>query len=179
MFEEAERELKRVIESVFQDPIVPITIGVPDAEWKKKYGYPHGAVMIGSAKIEDWIEDGCPETVKTDGDKTIVETAICEAQMIFNFHLATKTKVQLERLAITFISKIMKIKYFGHDEEFHFTANPAFRDVLPDPEGERIFERIFSLEVSGTMTEKLITGPGAVEYQGEVSTDAAVLEQGE
>ncbi len=112
MFEAAERQLKRVIESVFQNPIVPVTIGVPDAEWKKKYGYPHGAVMIGSAKIEDWIEDGCPETVKSDGEKLIVETAICEAQMIFNFHLVSASKVQLERLTITFLSQIMKIKFF-------------------------------------------------------------------
>jgi len=178
MFEAAERQLKRVVESVFQSPIVPITIGVPDAEWKKKFGYPHGAVMIGSAKIEDWIEDGCPETVTTDGDKLIVETAVCEAQMIFNFHLVSTSKVQLEQLAIRFISQIMKIKYFGEDEEFHFTANPAFHDVLPDPAGERVFERIFSLEVSGTMTDKLVTGPGTVEYQGEVSTSATVLNQG-
>jgi hypothetical protein len=178
MFEAAERQLKRLIESLFQKPIVPTTIGMPDADWKKKYGYPLGAVMIGSVKIEDWIEDGCPESVTPDGDKLIVETAVCEAQMTFNFHLATGSKVQLEQLTIIFLSQIMKIKYFGEDEEFHFTANPSFRDVLPDPEGERIFERIFTLEVSGTMTDKLITGPGTVEYQGEVSTSIEVLNQG-
>jgi len=178
MFIVAGIELKRVIEGIFQNPIVPVTIGVPDANWRKKYGYPRGAVLLGSVKIEDWIEDGCPETVKTDGDKLIVETATCEAQMIFSFHLVSTIEVQLEQLTMTFLSQIMKIKYFGKDEEFHFTANPSFRDVLPGPEDERIFERIFTLEVSGTMTDKLVTGPGTVEYQGEVSTNVAVLNQG-
>jgi hypothetical protein len=178
IFDLAELELKRVIDDIFRDPIVPTEIGLPDANWKKKYGYPRGAVMLGSAQIKDWIEDGCPESVKTDGEKTIVETAICEAQMIFNFHLVARSKVQIGQLTKIFLFRIMQIKFFGKDEEFHFTANPAFRDVLPGPEDERIFERIFTLEVSGTMTDKLITGPGTVEYQSEVSTSIEVLNQG-
>jgi len=175
IFEEAERQLKRVVEKILQGYKVPVTIGVPDAAWKKQYGYPMAAVMFGSADIVDWIEDGCPETTTEEGGKIIVENAEAEAQMVFAVHLAARIKTQLAKLTVILLAGISRTRFFGDDEEFHFTPPIRIRDELPGSEDERVFERIFSLGVSGTLTDITVTEKGEVEYVGEVSTEPEVL----
>jgi len=105
VFENVERQLKRTIESILN---IPVSIGVPDARWKKQYGYPFGCVMIDSCKITDFIDDGSPESQTEEGDKVILECEICEADMILAFHLATRKKTIADRLAFKFIKGIRK-----------------------------------------------------------------------
>lgn len=176
MFEEAERQLKRAIEGIFGTKL-PMTIGIPDADWKKQYGYPMGAVMIDNVKIVDWIEDGCPESEKTEGDKVTLDFAQAEAEMIFSFHLASPKKVELDQLTLQFLAGISKMFYIGQEQEYR-VGQISFRDVLPGPEEERVFERIFSIPLSGTICERVITERGTVEYEGEVSVSPKVLDQG-
>ena len=173
MFESAERQLKRIIENILG---IPMTIGVPDANWKKQYGYPMGCVMIGTVKILDWIEDGCPETEKEEGDKVVLDYATAEAEMFFDFHLATQKKTELDQLTLRFLAGINKTPYIGEDNEYQ-VGQISFRDVLPEPEGERIFERIFTIPLSGTITEQIITERGEVEFTGNVSEFPEVLNE--
>jgi len=175
MFEEAERQIQLLIENILRERKVPVRIGVPDANWIKQYGYPLAAVMINNVRILDWIEDGCPESQKEEGDKVIVENAIAEAQMIFALHLACTKKTDLDKLTIVLLSGIYQTKYFGAGDEFHIAGEISFRDELPAPEAERVFERIFSINVSGTLTDITVTEKGEVEYVGEVSTEPEVL----
>lgn len=179
MFEEAEFQIQQLIENILRERKVPVRIGVPDSDWIKQYGYPLAAVMINNVRIVDWIEDGCPESQKEDGSKVIVENAIAEAQMVFALHLACAKKSELDKLTIVLLSGIYQTRYFGTNDEYHFGNEIGFRDELPGPEAERIFERIFTLPVSGTLTNVTITEKGEVEYVGEVSTDAEVLNQTE
>lgn len=173
MFESAERQLKRTIDSILD---IPTTIGIPDAKWKKKYGYPLGCVLLGNVTILDWIEDGCPETETEDGDKVILDYATAEAEMIFDFHLATRKKVILDRLTLKFLAGISKLPYIGEDQEYQ-VGKISFRDVLPEEEEERVFERIFSIPLSGTIVEQEITERGDVEFTGQVSTSPEVLNE--
>ncbi|MGB3341324.1 MAG: hypothetical protein WBB37_07580 [bacterium] len=174
VFENVERQLKRTIESILD---IPVSIGIPDAKWVKQYGYPMGAVMIGSGDIIDWIEDGNPETETTDGDKIIQEFAIAEAELVLSFHLAATKRVIINRLAFKFLKAMRDTSHIGEKEQYQL-GKISFRDVLPDPEGERVFERIFSIPLSGTLTEKVVTGKGEVEYIGNVSASPDVLDQG-
>lgn len=174
VFENVERQLKRTIESILN---IPVSIGVPDARWKKQYGYPFGCVMIDSCKITDFIDDGSPESQIEEGDKVILECEICEADMILVFHLATRSKVIADRLAFKFIKGMRSRLYIGKDDKYEI-GEISFKSILPDPEGERVFEKIFSIPLSGTLTEKVVTEKGGVEYIGEVSTSPEVLSQG-
>jgi len=173
MFEEAERQVLRAVDGILK---IPITIGVPDANWKKQYGYPMGCVMLGSVKIVDWIEDGCPETEKDEGDDVVTDYAVAEAEMVFDFHLATRKKIILDQLTMKFLAGISKMPYIGRDNEYQVGAI-SFRDVLPEPEGERVFERIFSIPVSGTITETVVETKGNVEFIGNVSENEEVLNE--
>jgi hypothetical protein len=172
-FEDVERQLKRTIENILN---IPVSIGVPDAKWKKKYGYPMGAVMIDNGDIIDWIEDGSPESQTEQGDKIILEYAVAEADMILSFHLATKKRIMLHRLFIKFLKGMRKLPCIGENKEYQ-VGKISFKNVLPDPEGERVFEKIISIPLSGTLTETVITEKGTVEYQVEVSTSPDVLNQ--
>lgn len=174
VFEDVEQQLKRTIESILD---IPMTIGVPDAKWKKQYGYPFGCVMIDSCKITELIDDGNPESQIEEGDKVILECEICEADMILAFHLATRKKIIADRLAFKFIKGMRTRLYIGEDNKYEI-GEISFKSVLPGPEGERVFEKIFSIPLSGTLTEKVVTEKGGVEYIGEVSTSPEVLNQG-
>lgn len=173
VFEDVERQLKRTIVDILD---IPVSIGVPDAKWKKKYGYPMGAVMIDNGDITEWIEDGNPESTKEEGDKIILEYAIAEADMILSFHLATKKRIMLHRLYIKFLKGMRNLFCIGENEKYQ-VGKISFKNVLPDPEGERVFEKIISIPLSGTITETVITRKGTVEYQGNVSEFPEVLNQ--
>jgi len=173
VFEDVERQLKRTIEDILN---IPVSIGVPDAKWKKKYGFPMGAVMIDNGDIVDWIEDGNPESTREDGDKIILEYAVAEAAMILSFHLATKKRIILHRLFIKFLKGMRALPCIGENKEYR-VGKISFKNVLPEPEGERVFEKIISIPLSGTLTETVITEKGTVEYQGNVSEFLEVLEQ--
>lgn len=173
VFEDVERQLKRTIEDILN---IPVSIGVPDAKWKKKYGYPRGAVMIDNGDIVDWIEDGSPESKREDGDKIILEYAVAEADMILSFHLVTKKRIMLHRLYIKFLKGMRSLSCIGENEKYQ-VGKISFKNVPPDPEGERVFEKIISIPLSGTLTETVITEKGTVEYQGDVSEFPEVLNQ--
>jgi hypothetical protein len=173
VFENIERQCQRKIADILN---IPVSIGVPDAKWKKQYGYPLGAVMIDNGDIIEWIEDGNPESERVEGDKIIQEFAIAEAYLILSFHLATKKRIMLHRLSFKFLKAIREAPYIGEEDKYK-VDKISFKNVLPDPEGERIFEKIFSISISGTLTETVITEKGSIEYIGEVSTSPDVLDQ--
>ena len=174
VFENIERQCQRKFADILN---IPVSIGVPDAKWKKQYGYPMGAVMIDNGDITDWIEDGNPESERVEGDKVIQEFAIAEADLVLSFHLATNKRIMLHRLAFKFLKAIRETPYIGEEDKYK-VDKISFKNVPPDPEGERVFEKIFSISISGTLTETVITEKGEVEYIGEVSTSPEVLNQG-
>lgn len=171
VFENIERQCQRKFADILK---IPVSIGVPDAKWKKQYGYPMGAVMIDNGDIVDWIEDGNPESEKEEGDKIIQEFAIAEAELVLSFHLATKKRIVLHRLTYKFLKAIRDVPYIDEDDQYK-VEKISFKNVLPDPEGERVFEKIFSISISGTLTETVVTKKGEVEFIGEVSTSPDVL----
>uniref|UniRef100_A0A7C6A7R7 Uncharacterized protein n=1 Tax=candidate division WOR-3 bacterium TaxID=2052148 RepID=A0A7C6A7R7_UNCW3 len=164
MFEVAERLLMRKIENILK---IPMIIGVPDPNWVKAKGYPCGAVMLNNVKILDWIEDGSPDSFQAEGDKVIENYVLAEAEMTFAFHLFSEKKVQLDQLTLKLLYELSRIAILG---DGYSLGSISFRDELPEPEGPRIFERIFAIPLIGDILETVITQKGTIEFIGEVST---------
>jgi hypothetical protein len=183
MFEAAERLLKRRIEQILG---IPVIIGIPDPAWIKKNNYPCGAVMLNSVKITDCIEDGSPDSSSDHGDHVIENYCLSEAEMIFAFHLMHKDKAGLDQLTLKLIyelsrSSIIDSSLLGTGPEQE-NSNPQyslgplqFRDEQPEPEAERIFERIFAIPLTGNIYETIKAPKGTIQYIPDISTSEDVL----
>jgi hypothetical protein len=192
MFEAAERLLKRRIEQILG---ISVIIGLPDPDWIKKNNYPCGAVMLSSVKIADCIEDGSPDSSQDHGDHVIENYCLSEAEMIFAFHLLEKSKVKLDQLTLKLIYELSKSSVINSDllgqtqpdedtapqtttPNSQYALGPLqFRDEQPDPESERVFERIFAIPLTGNIYETIKAPKGTIQYIPAVSTSEDVLKQ--